>query len=215
MGAWRFLIWVLIAAGLLSGCTFNHTLNTTRGVLTDLQLLEQRRLVSGRDWVAPRNSAWMVAVSRDGPDRLTDQKISRQLAASMRQTFAHVVLAAEPKNLAGALQLARHNQSDFMIYPQLLHAGDGAYSLDEWTASSSALSSSGAAESESKAIGRDWASVKLLIYDVHSGRLLDTVVLEIKESWLPGIHGDADQLYAHLFDVFAQSYSYQRAELPN
>jgi hypothetical protein len=202
---WCLIGWVMLV--LVQGCTYNHTLNTSRAILTDVQLLDRHQLDSGRDWVAPRTSTWLVAVSRDGLSRAMDQQVSRQLAASMRQAFASVVLANEAAGPATALQQARHNRADFMVYPQLLQAGDGAYSFSEWLA----LSKSGSEQ----AFGRDRATVVLLIFDVHSSQLLDTVKLTMHESWLPSVNGQFDAKLGAVFDEFARHYSYQQAVLPH
>lgn len=197
---------IVLAGAMAAGCTFNHVVSDTRAVLSDLQLIEQHRLSSGRDWVAPRTSSWLVAVSRDGPDRATDQALSRQLAAALRQSFATVAVADAPTTPADAVRLARHNQADFMVYPQLIVSGDGAYSVSEWAEASKST--------PGKPFGRDRAAIKLLVFDVHSGQLLDTVALQAKESWLPGVSGDLDGLFDSAFTRFAESYSYQQAELP-
>lgn len=197
---------IILAGVLATGCTFNHVVNDTRSVLSDLQLIEQYRHSSGRDWVAPRTSSWLVAVSRDGPDNATDQALSRQLAAALRQSFATVAVADAPSTPADAVRLARHNQADFMVYPQLILSGDGAYSVSEWVDASKST--------QGKPFGWDRAAMNLLVFDVHSGQLLDTVSLEAKESWLPGVNGNLDGLFDTAFTRFAQSYSYQQSELP-
>lgn len=188
----------------LVGCTFNHTVNTTRDLLTDVQLLEQRGLASGRDWVAPRNSTWFVAVANTGPTRSVDQAVSQQLATAMRQHFALVVIGDESAAPAEAVRQGRQNGANFVIYPQLLYEGEGAYSIAEWLDTEN-----------TSALGRDQAGVHLLIFDAYTGQLLDAVTLTVKESWLPGINNRVEQLYVSAFDAFARQYSYQQAELPN
>ncbi|UTA46386.1 DUF4823 domain-containing protein [Simiduia sp. 21SJ11W-1] len=194
---------LLCSLALLMGCTFNHTMNTTRAVLTDVQLLEQRHLHSGRDWVAPRNSAWFVALPNRGPSQAVDQALTQHLAAAMRQHFATVVVGDKATAPDKAVRQARYNGVNFVIYPQLLFEGDGAYSVQEWL--------NGEPE---QAFGRDQTGVQLLVFDAFTGQLLDAVTLTVKESWLPGYNTRVDQLYASAFESFAQQFSYQPTEQP-
>ncbi|MBB3168153.1 DUF4823 domain-containing protein [Simiduia aestuariiviva] len=197
----RFL--VMLAPLWLAACTFNHTVNTAHDLLADLQMVERHSVQGTRAWVAPRNSAWFVAVPNSGPEPEVDRALSQHLAAALRQQFATVLLASSATNPADAVQHARHNGVNFVIYPQLLFAGDGAYSVTEW-----------AARSPEADFGRDEVGVQLLIFDAYTGQLVDAVMLAVKESWLPGYNGRVDALYSSAFETFAKRYSYQQYEAP-
>ncbi|MDN3639676.1 DUF4823 domain-containing protein [Simiduia curdlanivorans] len=195
-----------LSVGLLNfcvGCTFNHTLTNTQAVLTDLQLVSRPQMHGGRDWVVPRQSHWLVAVSASAPDAETDHQMSRALAAALRQEFAVVSLTTERLDVQAALKNARSNGANFMVYPKYLYRGDGAFSVDEWQAAK-----------PDQSFGRDRVGVQLVVYDVISARMIDSVNITNKESWLPSISAEPDVLFNESFEKFAQGYAYQRTERP-
>lgn len=185
------------------GCTYNHTVTNTRAVLTDLQLVSAPEIAGGRDWVLPRNTHWFVAVSTSSPDRDGDFNVSRSLAAALRQEFAVVTLTPERSSVNDALKGAQASGANFMVYPKFLYHGDGAYSIEEWQA----------ADLE-KASGRDTFGVQLLVYDVPTAKIVDSIRVTNKESWLPGINAYSNGLFDESFVKFAQRYAYQQRELP-
>lgn len=199
-------IQTFLSVGLLNlcvGCTFNHTVTNTQAVLTDLQLLSRPQVHGGRDWVVSRQSHWLVAVSTSAPDAESDYQMSRALAAALRQEFAAVSLTAERLDVSAALKNAKSNGANFMVYPKYLYHGDGAYSVDEWQAAKSEQS-----------FGRDRVGVQLVIFDVRSAKMIDTVNITNQESWLPSIGSEPDAIFNEGFEKFAQGYAYQRTERP-
>ena len=188
---------------LCAGCTFNHALTQTQSVLTDLQLISKPDVNGARNWVLPRNSHWLVAVSASAPDIESDYEMSRSLAAALRQEFALVSLTAERVNIEGALRNARSNGADLMVYPKYLYRGNGAYSVEEWQDADS-----------DQSFGRDRIGVQLVIYDVRNAKIIDSVRVTNKQSWLPSIHSKPEVMFDEGFEEFAQRYAYTQAELP-
>ncbi|WP_390594756.1 DUF4823 domain-containing protein [Simiduia litorea] len=199
-------IQTFLLVGLLNlcvGCTFNHTVTNTQAVLSDLQLVSRPQVNGGRDWVVPRHSHWLVAVTASAPDAESDYQMSRALAAALRQEFAVVSLTTERLDVSSALKNARSNGANFMVYPKYLYQGDGAFSVEEWRAGE-----------PDQPFGRDRVGVQLVIYDVISAKMIDSVNITNQESWLPSISSEPDAMFTEGFEKFAQGYVYKRAERP-
>lgn len=195
--------WLLLLCLPLWGCTFHHTVDSTRSVLTDLQMLDGAEVYGGRDWVVPRTSHWLVVPPEASPEPAADLRLTKSLAAALRQEFADVSLAAEPVSLTSALKLARQQGAAILVVPSLLYHGDGAYSWAEWRA-----------DEQAQAFGRDRLGVQLRVYDALSGRMVDTVRVLAKESWLPALADNKLELFDRGFQTFAMNHAYQQRELP-
>lgn len=188
---------------LLTGCSFNHSVEKTHSVLTDLQLIDGVEVVGGRDWVVPRTAHWLVVPPVRGVDASADLHLSKSLVAALRQEFALVSMAAEPVDLKQSLYIARQQGAQIIIVPSLLYYGDGAYSWQEWRADDGA-----------KPFGRDSLAVQLVVYDALSGKPVDTIRMQAKESWLPSATSDPYALFHKGFMMFAANHAYKLREQP-
>ncbi|NIB41117.1 DUF4823 domain-containing protein [Pseudomaricurvus alkylphenolicus] len=170
-----------------------------------LGLADQFQLHTRRYWTLSDHSHLYLAY----PAQLTYSRSLRtrlqsHFSGSLERHFAGVEVALDPHSLADNLRLARERQADFLLVPTLL---DMENRLDSWLDLEDDLESLAG-------MGGDRAELKIVVYDVMSGDVMDVSIISAKGSWLNMSGQRPESLLSAGFELYARSLRANQAARP-
>lgn len=172
-------VFVLGLAWLVGGCTYAHTAQKTDRALQALALRSSEQVARNGSWVLPANATVYLSYPQAGY-RLKAQmpRLRADLAPLWHEgvafRFQRVTMAPLELSAAATLAAARAQNFDLLFELQLLAVEDRLSSVTERVAEA------GTARKAPPLQGRDQLSLAVLIFDVRSGRRLDTLVVNSK-----------------------------------
>lgn len=163
---------------IVTGCTMQHTGELSRQMYADLGLRRVASVSRSATWTLPDHAVVYLAApelssSLKSRPRL-HLELNKALEAEVQERFARYEVATSGQSLTESLSAAASNQCNLLLQLSLRRADDNLSSATEW------MDDRGFAET---ATGRDHLQLMLKIFDVHSGRLLDTLSVDSRSGW--------------------------------
>lgn len=181
----RASLWVYALLCLItSGCTVAYTQQTSADLTRQLGFADRAEVRRGGSWVLPVESHIYLAFPQS-PDRAqppdTQSQYPRLLLSvadalqdQLGGRFTQLQSAPWLESRAQSWQHATGNAYDFLVLPELIGRSDLLSSMREIRRDWRLISASA---QDSEQVGRDRLALRLQIYDVRSGRLLDTITV--------------------------------------
>ncbi len=190
----RFL---LIACFLLSGCTIDHTLMTTRYHAGELGIYNQQMVYRDRSFTLPANSKILIGnLSGYYPTPMT-HPVAQELEQHFLRHFVRVDLAPPDLSQKQLNRLAK-KEHDFLVTIELVHKEDAVdRDLDgkeRWLFNE---------------LYFDTTKVKVVIYDARSCQLLDVALIDARSGLLLPIDKNYSSLLREGIALYAASLSHR------
>jgi hypothetical protein len=193
-----------------TSCTLRHTGDLSRQAAIDLGLRNYGQVSRSAQWRLPDHTAVCVTEPSVGRNlqsshpRLT-LALRRTLEAEMQTRFARYAITGNAQSLSGSLAEAAQQQCHLLFQFTLRQVDEKLSSITEW------IDDHGFEVAES---GRDRLLMMLKIFDVHSGRLLDTVGVDCRGGWRWREHRVEELVEPALAAMFDQLQARQLVLLP-
>ncbi len=183
----------------LSACSYQYTAQQTARFAESIGAKPQTNYTRLRSvTLSPLNE---VCVSRgffDNGQLAEDefyQQLSDSLLNSFQQWFVSVKAVNAIESQKSALRSAYRQRCELLVYPMVLERKDKVWSVVEWDA-----------EIESwEDIGLDQLQLRLSIWDVNNGELLDMTVLSSRGAWLQIGKTGSDDLLVPTINKYLQN----------
>lgn len=167
----------LLALALLVGCMKPSDLQQgARYYLGDAGLMDHYRITRNNTWVLQRDSQLYIAQGHFVPvghPYSRPNVVAEEAFAAAVQVFPLVRRAEQPLGLDQALDQARAQRSDYLLYTRFASAEDAVGSREEWEDSRRLAD-----------VGRDRALLQLILMETSTQRVVDFVVIETKGGFL-------------------------------
>ncbi len=159
-----------------------------------LNLLDRHQVVRNHSFILPQDSKLYVHLTQYST-RVFEQSgslekprlhlaLDEALKTSINQTFPNAVYGDLGQSTDEILMNARKTQAHFLIVPSILLSQDNTSSPNQY------------AQAKGEELGRDRQIIKIVIIDVYSGRILDTLRIDSKARWLSDKSPDSEFLGA-------------------
>lgn len=179
-GSW----WVYLLLCLVnSGCTVAHTQQTSADLARQWGLADRAEVRRGGSWVLPAESHIYLAFPHSSEAQPQYPRLLLSVADALQDQlggrFTQLQSAPWLESKAQSWQYAAANAYDFLVLPELVGRSDHLSSLREIRQDWRVVSAS---SQDSEKVGRDRLALRLQVFDVRSGRLLDTLTVNVVSS---------------------------------
>jgi hypothetical protein len=166
--------WLLVTA-----CTLQYTSELSRQVATDLGLRESIQVRRSAHWSLPDHSQVYLArsdFSRDLQNSYPRLRLvlDKTLEAQAQERFPAYKMAEADQSLEAGLAVASAQHCNLLLRLSLRQVNENLSSATEW------MNDQGLVDADT---GRDRLRLVLKVFDVHSGRLLDTLSVDSRSGW--------------------------------
>ena len=195
MGELKFsvkVVGLLVLCSLIAACTAQHTADRSAAIYDATGISGKTRIQRNEQWVMQANSRIYLAHPRTGKkSQEVQQQLSKNLARSLEQNFAEIVMGSSALPLSEALREAKANGMAYLFYPRLAAVRDGINSVQEVDDSFF---------EDDKSFGFDRLSVQVQIYNAQNGQFMDRVNIESRSGWFSIYSNSPEELMASAFE---------------
>lgn len=180
----RVSLWVCaLLCWITTGCTVAHTQQTSADLARQWGLADRAEVRRGGTWVLPAESHIYLAFPHSTETEPQYPRLLLSVADALQEQmggrFTQLQSAPWLESKAQSWQHAAGNRYDFLVLPELIARSDQLSSLSEIRRDWRLVSASA---QEAEKVGRDRLALRLQVYDVRSGRLLDTITVNVVSS---------------------------------
>ncbi|MDE1464519.1 DUF4823 domain-containing protein [Spartinivicinus poritis] len=197
----RLAISLLLLTVNLTACMPSDIGKELHRYAVDLRLVDNSQLGYNNNWILPRDSRILVV---SGPGLKTDE-VNYQAALTnevyqvftARFPYTQRYPSVQP-SLLTALNTARNQRHQFVLYTQLLFFDDKAGNWVEFEYSE-----------DIRRVGPDRISARLTLVEISSEYIVDSILLQSNSGWLSFYNDKPDQLFREPIEDYANSLTPQ------